>query len=53
MSDVVVRAAPRSRRNGLFLPIGATLLSVFVLVAVFGGAIAPYDPNCAGPAGAA
>jgi ABC-type dipeptide/oligopeptide/nickel transport system permease subunit len=35
----------RARHTGLFLPIGATLLALFVLVALFGRAIAPYDPT--------
>jgi ABC-type dipeptide/oligopeptide/nickel transport system permease subunit len=35
----------RARQAGLFLPIGATLLALFVLVALFGRAIAPYDPT--------
>ena len=33
----------RSRRNA-FLWIGATLLSMFVVIAIFGRAMAPYDP---------
>jgi ABC-type dipeptide/oligopeptide/nickel transport system permease subunit len=45
MSEAVVRAPRRARRNGLFLPVGAALLVGFLFVAVFGGAIAPYDPN--------
>jgi ABC-type dipeptide/oligopeptide/nickel transport system permease subunit len=32
-------------RGGLFLPIGAMLLAGFVVVAVFGRWIAPYDPT--------
>ncbi len=34
----------RRRRRNAFLWIGATLLSLFVAVAVFGRALAPYDP---------
>lgn len=37
--------AGRTRHGGLFLPVGATLLALFILVAVFGRAIAPYDPT--------
>jgi ABC-type dipeptide/oligopeptide/nickel transport system permease subunit len=32
-------------RSGGFLPIGTALLLVFVVVALFGRAIAPYDPS--------
>ena len=35
----------RARQSGLFLPIGAALLAMFAIVAVFGPAIAPYDPT--------
>jgi ABC-type dipeptide/oligopeptide/nickel transport system permease subunit len=35
----------RARQTGLFLPIGAALLAMFAVVAVFGPAIAPYDPT--------
>lgn len=34
-----------ARNSGLFLPLGATLLVLFILVAVFGRQIAPYDPT--------
>jgi ABC-type dipeptide/oligopeptide/nickel transport system permease subunit len=44
MSASVTRAG-RARRTGLFLSVGATLLLVFLLVALFGSAIAPYDPT--------
>ncbi len=45
MSGVLVRIAPGLRRGGLFLPLGAMLLACFLFVAVFGRAIAPYDPS--------
>jgi ABC-type dipeptide/oligopeptide/nickel transport system permease subunit len=35
----------RARHIGLFLPVGATLLALFLFVALFGSAIAPYDPT--------
>jgi len=44
---VSATVAPRRRTHGggLFLPIGASLLLMFLLLAVFGAAIAPYDPT--------
>ncbi len=42
------REGARGRRRShpnLFLPIGASLLLLFLFVAVFGRAIAPYDPT--------
>lgn len=40
----IVTAQKRARRTGLFLPLGGALLMAFVLLAVFGPWIAPYDP---------
>jgi len=45
MNVSVVRAGTRAPRSGLFLPLGATLLAAFLFVALFGDAIAPYDPT--------
>jgi len=45
MSDITARIARPARRKGLFLLLGAALLAMFLFVALFGGAIAPYDPN--------
>jgi ABC-type dipeptide/oligopeptide/nickel transport system permease subunit len=47
MADVVVTEPlerGRTRRNS-YLIIGSFLLAAFLAVAVFGGAMAPYDPN--------
>jgi ABC-type dipeptide/oligopeptide/nickel transport system permease subunit len=45
-STIVAESAgrPRRRRRQVFLWIGATLLSVFVAIAILGPLIAPYDP---------
>jgi ABC-type dipeptide/oligopeptide/nickel transport system permease subunit len=45
MSAAVARVMRRRRSRGLFLPVGATLLAAFLLVALLGNVIAPYDPN--------
>jgi len=45
MSGTVARIARPARRKGLFLLLGAALLAMFLFIALFGGAIAPYDPN--------
>jgi len=45
MSATVARSARPARRRGVFLLLGAALLAMFLFVALFGGAIAPYDPN--------
>jgi ABC-type dipeptide/oligopeptide/nickel transport system permease subunit len=37
--------ARRAQSIGIFLPVGLTLLAMFILVAVFGRAVAPYDPT--------
>jgi ABC-type dipeptide/oligopeptide/nickel transport system permease subunit len=42
---VVTRARRRPRNFNLFLWLGAILLAGFVVLAVFGERIAPYDPN--------
>ena len=44
MSTTTTAAPRRARNTGLFLPVGATLLLLFLLLAIFGPAIAPYDP---------
>jgi ABC-type dipeptide/oligopeptide/nickel transport system permease subunit len=45
MSAAVARVMRSRRSRGLFLPVGATLLAAFLLVALLGNVIAPYDPN--------
>jgi ABC-type dipeptide/oligopeptide/nickel transport system permease subunit len=45
MSAAVARVVRRRRSRGLFLPVGATLLAAFLLIALLGNVIAPYDPN--------
>jgi ABC-type dipeptide/oligopeptide/nickel transport system permease subunit len=45
MSAAVARVMRRRRSSGLFLPVGATLLAAFLLIALLGNVIAPYDPN--------
>jgi ABC-type dipeptide/oligopeptide/nickel transport system permease subunit len=45
MSAAVARVMRRRRSRGLFLPVGATLLAAFLLIALLGNVIAPYDPN--------
>lgn len=35
----------RRRNRNVYLLVGAALLSVFALLALFGGAVAPHDPN--------
>jgi ABC-type dipeptide/oligopeptide/nickel transport system permease subunit len=43
---VAEEAGPRRRgRRNLFLAVGAVLLLTFVVIAIFGDRIAPYDPN--------
>ena len=45
MSAAVARVMRSRRSRGLFLPVGATLLAAFLLIALLGNVIAPYDPN--------
>jgi ABC-type dipeptide/oligopeptide/nickel transport system permease subunit len=45
MREAVVRRRRRIANVNIFLWLGASLLAVFVLLALFGQAIAPYDPN--------
>ncbi|SMH28132.1 ABC transporter permease [Mesorhizobium australicum] len=45
MREAVVRRRRRTGNVNVFLWLGASLLAVFVLLALFGQAIAPYDPN--------
>jgi len=45
MREAVVRQRRRIGNVNVFLWLGASLLAVFVLLALFGQAIAPYDPN--------
>lgn len=45
MREAVVRRRRRIGNVNVFLWLGASLLAVFVLLALFGQAIAPYDPN--------
>lgn len=45
MPEAVVRRRRRIGNVNVFLWLGASLLAVFVLLALFGRAIAPYDPN--------
>ncbi len=45
MSATIARIRQRRRYTGLFLPVGAMLLIAFLLIALLGNVIAPYDPN--------
>ncbi len=45
MREAVVRRRRRIGNVNVFLWLGASLLGVFVLLALFGQALAPYDPN--------
>lgn len=46
MPEATVRRRPRSaRRFNLFLWLGATLLAGFLVLAIFGERLAPYDPT--------
>ncbi|WP_210485752.1 ABC transporter permease [Microvirga antarctica] len=49
MADAAISAAEpkkrRSARRNVYLTTGSSLLALFVVLAVFGGAVAPYDPN--------
>ncbi len=45
MSGAVAQPTRPARRKGIFLLLGAALLATFLVLAVFGSAIAPYDPD--------